>query len=311
MNFYNQFKNEIKKYDVWLFLLFMIVSGSIITPLFSDPVNIENLLRQATIIGIMTIGQFLVLITAGFDLSVGSVLALSSIITARFTSDNTYTGLAYALLASSLVGFFNGYVIVKWKISPFIVTIATMGIARGLAYMVGEAAILLDNDLILNLDQITIGFIPFPSVIWLVIILLMYIFVRIFPLGIHMYAVGGRETTARLAGVRVDRVKYTVYTISGFLAGVAGILFVSRTGTGMPHIGGGWELDTIASAVIGGTNMFGGEGNLFKAMAGVIIYMMIRNLMNLVGLDPFVQDMMKGVVILVAVAWRVTQSRNN
>jgi ribose transport system permease protein len=305
---YQKLGQLISEYDVWVILLVMIAAGAVMTPLFLDPVNIENLLRQSTIIGVMTIGQFLVLVSGGFDLSVASILALSSIITAKYTGDGSYAGLFYALAAGSIIGFLNGVIITRWKLHPFIITIGMMALARGLAYIVADAAIMLEDQTLLNLDKVSFGFIPLPTVVWLVLAAIVYVIIRFFPIGIYIYAVGGKETTARLAGIPVNWIKVTVYTISGFLAAIAGILFVTRSSTGMPHIAGGWELDTIAAAVIGGTNMFGGEGSLPKAMAGVIIYMMIRNLMNLVGLDPFVQDVMKGAVILLAVAWRVRQA---
>ncbi len=294
--------------DAWITLLLMVVLGSIITPLFYSPVNIENLLRQSTIIGVMTIGQFLVLFSGGFDLSVGSVLALSTIIIARYAGHGNFLGIAVALLACGGLGLVNGISVTWGRLPPFIATLGMMGIARGLSFAVSNNSIVMVDQTLSNLDKVTFGPVPLPTILWLVGICVVYFFLRISRLGVHIQAVGGREPTARLAGINITRAKVFVYTVSGLLAGVGGVLFVARSGTGMPHVGQGWELDTITCAVIGGTNLFGGEGSLTKAMAGVLIYMMIRNLMNLVGLDPFVQDMMKGVVILAAVSLRAAQA---
>jgi ribose transport system permease protein len=292
--------------DVWFILLAMIILGSVLNPLFYSPVNIENLLRQSTLVGIMTIGQFFVLITAGFDLSVGSVLALSSMLVANFSGQGQY-GLAYALLAGALIGLTNGLVITKARIPPFIATIGMMGVARGLSFAVKDQSVMVSNPVFHELDKISVGPIPLPTIVWLAIAIIAFAFLSGSRTSVHMYAIGGNESTARLAGINVTRIKLLVYTVSGLLAAIAGVLFVSRSGSGMPHVAQGWEMHTIAAAVIGGTNLFGGEGNLAKAMGGVMIYMMVRNIMNLVGLDPFFQDIMQGTIILLAVGWRVAQ----
>ncbi|MBK9613641.1 ABC transporter permease [Candidatus Amarobacter glycogenicus] len=296
------------KYDVWLILLAMIVAASLFTPNFLTSLNIANLLRQTSIVGILSIGQFLVILSGGFDLSVAAVMALSSVILASYGGENLWLAIFAAMAAGLLLGLANGLFISRGRMAPFIVTLAMLGIARGLAFSVADTSVMLRNESFGGCD-ISLGVLSMPAMVWLLAALLLQLLVRGTRTGMHISAIGGREDTARLAGVRVARVKTLVYAASGVLAGPACVLFVARSGSGMPHVGTGWELDTIAAVVIGGTDLFGGEGSLPRAMAGVIIYMMIRNVMNLLGMDPYLQDMLKAVIILAAVAFGLLRGR--
>ncbi|MFZ1466891.1 MAG: ABC transporter permease [Anaerolineae bacterium] len=297
------------KYDVWLILLAMIVAASLFTPNFLTSLNIANLLRQTSIVGILSIGQFLVILSGGFDLSVAAVMALSSVILASYGGENLWLAIFAAMAAGLLLGLANGLFISRGRMAPFIVTLAMLGIARGLAFSVADTSVMLRNESFERFSDISLGVLSMPAMVWLLAALLLQLLVRGTRTGMHISAIGGREDTARLAGVRVARVKTLVYAASGVLAGLAGVLFVARSGSGMPHVGTGWELDTIAAVVIGGTDLFGGEGSLPRAMAGVIIYMMIRNVMNLLGMDPYLQDMLKAVIILAAVAFGLLRGR--
>jgi ribose/xylose/arabinose/galactoside ABC-type transport system permease subunit len=183
-----------------------------------------------------------------------------------------------------------------------------MGIARGLAFSVSEKSILVDNPVVAALRSLD-GFLTTPTLVWLAVTLIAAgIFATTRP-ALHVFAIGGGEQTARLAGVPVDRVKIGVYTLSGMLSGLAGVVLVIRSSSGVPLGGIGWELDTIAAIVIGGTNLFGGEGRLLHAMAGVLIYQMIANVMNLFGLDPFYQNIVRAGVIITAVGLSMLRRR--
>jgi ribose/xylose/arabinose/galactoside ABC-type transport system permease subunit len=297
-------------YDVWLIALLMMALATALSPLFLTPLNLENLLRQSAIIGLLAIGQFLVILTGGFDLSVGAVLALSSVLVAQLSATSLPLALLAGVGAGALLGLANGLVVTRGRIPPFVATLAMLGIARGLAFAVSENSVTLRDATLRALNAGVIGFVPALALVWLLIAALVAAFLQLTPMGLHIYAVGGREETARLAGVDVARTKLLVYTLAGCLAGVAGILFAARSSSGMPHVGAGWELDSIAAVVIGGVSLAGGRGSLAKAMAGVLVYMAIRNLMNLLGMDPYFQDMLKAGIILAAVGLRVRSIPN-
>jgi ribose/xylose/arabinose/galactoside ABC-type transport system permease subunit len=297
-------------YDVWLIALLMMALATALSPLFLTPLNLENLLRQSAIIGLLAIGQFLVILTGGFDLSVGAVLALSSVLVAQLSATSLPLALLAGVAAGALLGLANGLAVTRGRIPPFVATLAMLGIARGLAFAVSENSVTLRDATLRALNAGVIGFVPALALVWLLIAALVAAFLQLTPMGLHIYAVGGREETARLAGVDVARTKLLVYTLAGCLAGVAGILFAARSSSGMPHVGAGWELDSIAAVVIGGVSLAGGRGSLAKAMAGVLVYMAIRNLMNLLGMDPYFQDMLKAGIILAAVGLRVRSTPN-
>lgn len=296
--------------EVYLIFLGMVVLATLFVPNFFTPYNVQSLLGQATVLGLLATGQFLVILSGGFDLSVGAVLALGSVVFAVYAAEyGLLAGTALAVGAGALLGLVSGIAVTKGGVPPFIATLGTLGIARGLAFTVSERSVILENDLFRGFSFASIGFVPLQAVVWILIAAAVYAFMRRSKTGLRVYAVGGAEDTARLAGVSVDRVKLLVYTASGCLAGVAGILFVARSGSGLPQVGNGWELDSIAAVVIGGTALFGGRGSLPKAMVGVLIYMTIRNVMNLLGLDPYLQDILKAAVIFTAVGLGVRRAR--
>jgi ribose transport system permease protein len=293
--------------EVWLMLVLLLVAGGLWAENFATPLNLNNLLKQTSIIGILAIAQFLVIVAGGFDLSVAGILALTSVITARYYPEiGGVPAIALALLTGLVLGLCNGLVITRGRVPPLVATLAMLGIARGIAFTITERSILA-NDFRPFGNASLAGVVPLTAIIWLALVALVYLFLRYTPVGLHIFAVGGREDTARLAGINVTRVKLLVYTLAGFLSGIGGILFVARSGSGVPNVGEGWELDTIAAVIIGGTNLFGGEGSLLRAMGGVLVYMVIRNVMNLSGIDPYYQDIIKAGIILVAVALRVAR----
>lgn len=285
---------------VWLVLLGMIILASVITPNFFTAFNIGNLLNQSSTYGLLAIGQFLVILSGGFDLSVAAIMALSSCIIAKYGSENIYLYIGLAVLLGTLLGFINGLSITYGKVPPMIATLAMAGIARGLAFNTTAQAISVEHPVIKFLGG-SIGIFSFSTIIWIVLIVIFSLFLYYSRTGVYIYAVGGNEDTSRLAGIKVNRIKLLVYTLSGLVSGMAGVLFVIRAASGVPHVGIGWELDTIAAVVIGGTRLNGGVGKLHSAMAGVLIYMLIRNALNIIGLDPFFQDIFKAIIILIAV----------
>jgi ribose transport system permease protein len=294
--------------DIFFILLFIGAIASLVSPAFLSARNLSNLLTQSALLGILSVGQFLVVVSGGFDLSVAAVMALSSLVLAS----NAAMGLAPAALLAVAVGLgcgvFNGIVVTIGRVVPLIATLAMIGIARGLAFSISERSILVRDPLLDTLRRVD-GFLSLPTMIWFAVVIVAVIWFRTTRQALHLFAIGGNEQTARLAGVAVNTVKLGVYSISGLLSGIAGVVLVIRSSSGVPLGGMGWELDSIASIVIGGTNLFGGEGSLPHAMVGVLIYQMIANIMNLAGVDPYYQNILRAAVIIMAVGLSVLRQR--
>jgi ribose/xylose/arabinose/galactoside ABC-type transport system permease subunit len=294
--------------DVFIILLVIATVAALISPAFLSTRNLSNLLTQSALLGILSIGQFLVVVSGGFDLSVAAVMALSSVVLAANAGLGLLPAAILAVAVGAACGLFNGIVVTIGRVQPLIATLAMMGIARGLAFSISERSILVNDPLLTALRE-TDGFLTFPTLVWFAVVAIAAIWFRTTRQARHVYAVGGNEQTARLAGVAFNTVKLGVYTASGFLSGLAGVVLVIRSSSGVPLGGIGWELDSIASIVIGGTNLFGGEGRLLHAMAGVLIYQMIANVMNLAGVDPFYQNILRAAVIIVAVGLSILRQR--
>jgi len=295
--------------EVLIVLLVLMVIAPQLSDKFLTELNIKNLLRQSSIIGILAISQFLVILISGFDLSVAGILAMSSVIIAHYTPEvGVRTATLYALGAGSGIGLLNGLAVTKGRVPPLIATLASLGISRGLAFTVTEKSLYVRDPLLEDINGWTYGVLTGPTVIWIVLAVLVFLFLMLTRTGMRIYAIGGNEDTARLAGVKVDRIKLGVYIFAGFMSAVGGLIFVIRSRSGVPHVGTGWELTTIAAVIIGGSNLFGGEGNILKAMVGVFIYQSISNIMNLMRLDPFYQDIVRAGVILIAVGFSMWQS---
>jgi ribose/xylose/arabinose/galactoside ABC-type transport system permease subunit len=299
----------VSRNDVYVILVVLAVIAAIVTPAFHSANNISNLLTQSALLGIISVGQFAVVVTGGFDLSVAAVMALSSVVLAKTAGSIGFGPAALlAVLVGAGCGLFNGLVVTWGRVQPLIATLAMMGIARGLAFSISEKSILVNDPTLTALREVD-WVVSVPTLVWIVVVILAALWFRTTRQALHVYAVGGNEQTARLAGVPADRVKVGVFSASGFLAGLAGVVLVIRSSSGVPLGGIGWELDSIASIVIGGTNLFGGEGRLLHAMAGVIIYQMIANMMNLAGVDPFYQDILRAAVIILAVGISILRQR--
>lgn len=294
--------------DVFIILLGFAIIASLAIPTFLTTGNIGNLLSQSALLGILATAQFLVVVSGGFDLSVAAVMAMSSLVFASNVGLGAGPAALLAVGAGGACGVFNGLVITKGRVQPLIATLAMMGIARGLALSISEKSILVNDPVVAALRGLG-GVISVPTMAWIAVVILGALWLATTKQALHVYAVGGNEQTARLAGVPVDRVKIGVYTASGLLSGLTGVVLVIRSSSGVPLGGMGWELDTIAAIVIGGTNLFGGEGRLLRAMAGVLVYQMIANVMNLSGVDPFYQDIVRAAVIVAAVGLSVLRQR--
>jgi ribose transport system permease protein len=274
--------------------------------------NLANLSRQVAIFGIIAVGQLLVILTAGIDLSVGSVLGLTGCVTAQLLVEGMPVPLAIVvgLLVGVALGLFNGSLVAYGKLPPFIVTLGMLGIARGLVLVLTDASTV--QPLPDSFGNIANGdFIGLPNLLWMfIIVVVVTAFVlRRTVFGRYIYAVGSNPESARLSGVPVTAVLVSVYSIAGLLAAVGGVLFASRLNAGIPTAGTGYELNAIAACVIGGASLFGAKGGAFGAAAGALIVATLNNGGNLLAVNAFYLQIIIGALILIAVAFDQWQSR--
>lgn len=296
-----------------LFVLCVIIS--ILSEKFLTADNSWNILRQISVNICISVGMTLIVLTAGIDLSVGSVLALCGAITAgllkngiAIASADTFIGftllgaLLAGILAGGLLGLFNGFVITKFRVPPFVATLAMLTIARGLTMLwtKGHPISNLGSDFSVIGTGWLIG-IPVPVWIAGVVVLLASFLTQQTRLGRYIYAIGGNENAAILSGININKVKLIVYGIAGALAAIGGIMVTSRLDSAQPNAGTGYELDAIAAVVIGGTSLSGGKGSIWGTVMGAIIIGVLNNGLVLLNVSPFWQQVVKGGVILIAV----------
>ena len=267
--------------------------------------NIMNVLRQTATNLYIACGMTMVIILGGIDLSVGSVIALSGVVTSGFIAFNGASlpaAICVGLLVGVLFGAFNAAVISKTTIPPFIVTLSTMNIARGAAYLyTGGQPVRVMSDSFNFIGSGYIQAIPMPVIYLVVIVALSSLILTRTKLGRHIYAVGGNPLAARFSGIKNSRVTFFVYLFSGILSAFAGIVLASRMFSGQPTAGQGAEMDAIAAVVLGGTSMSGGVGKLSGTVIGALIIGVLNNGLNLLNINSFWQYVVKGVVILIAV----------
>ncbi|HEX5780995.1 MAG TPA: ABC transporter permease, partial [Solirubrobacteraceae bacterium] len=274
--------------------------------------NMANLARQVAIFGIIAVGQLLVILTAGIDLSVGSVLGLTGCVTAQLLVEGMPVPLAIVvgLLVGVVLGLFNGGLVAYGKLPPFIVTLGMLGIARGVVLVLTDASTV--QPLPESFGNIANGdFLGLPNLLWMfaVVVGVTAFVLRRTVFGRYIYAVGSNPESARLSGVPVTAVLVSVYSIAGLLAAVGGVLFASRLNAGIPTAGTGYELNAIAACVIGGASLFGAKGGAFGAAAGALIVATLNNGGNLLAVNAFYLQIIIGALILIAVAFDQWQSR--
>jgi ribose transport system permease protein len=302
---------QIREVNIFIALIFMVIVMGAASPYFLTQDNIFNVLRGMSTIGIMAIGQTMVIITGGIDLSVGSLLAVSSMLTARLITVHSQTALFAVICGLSfglLLGMVSGLIITRFKINPFITTLGMLSIGRGLTYLLatgikGSVAsnIPMQNDSIIFLGSGYLGPVPFSVILLIFLVILAGIFLKRTVPGRYIYAVGSNERSARLSGVPVNKIRVFVYAISGFFCALAGIILTGRLSTAATNIGIGTELDVIAAVVIGGASLQGGEGTVTGAIIGATIMAIVRNAFVLLHIPNHFQTITIGAVIILAV----------
>jgi ribose/xylose/arabinose/galactoside ABC-type transport system permease subunit len=266
--------------------------------------NMQNVARQTSSVMIVGSAVTLIMIARGLDLSVGSIVAATCVLAAHLASTGTNLILAYmAALALGLVfGLLNAVLIVNLKVAPIIATLGTQNIARGAAYLISSSAILVGLPASWgNLGTTSFFGFPVPLLIAATVAIFFYWLLNRTVFGRHVFAIGGNEETARLSGVNVRKVLFTLYLMGGLAAGLAALVLSSRLGSGDPNIGIGFEFDVIVAVILGGTSLAGGEGRISGTILGALIVGFIGNGLNLIGVEPFWQYVAKGVALVVAV----------
>jgi ribose transport system permease protein len=295
-------------------ILVLILMGVVLTFLapksFPTTYNLFNVLRDVSYISISAFGECMVIITAGIDLSVGSVMGLAGIMSALTLAGGMSTpiGVLAGMATGAFFGFVNGILISKAKMQPFIITLGTMSIVRGLCYGItggwpipskGRAGVasLPDSFLLLGRGMV-LETVPYPVIFMIVLGLIIAFFLNRTITGKHIFATGDNPQAARVAGIRTENIKLMVYTLCGFLSGIGGILMTARLGTGDPRGASSYELDIIAAVVLGGTSLMGGEGSLPGVILAAAFMRLIRNGLTLLGSDPYWQPVAIGSVII-------------
>jgi len=285
-----------------LLLLFVIMA--VFVPGFFTVHNLTNVARQVSINAIIASGMTLIIITAGIDLSVGSMVALTGCVAmiALDRTDNSAFGIFIGLAVGALAGAMNGSLVAYLRLPAFVVTLGGLTIFRGMALTVtnGQPMIRFDGAYQWLGQGILFG-IPVPVWIMIIIVIMVHLLLTRTAFGAHVYAVGGNETAARLSGVRVELVKFSVYVIGGLLTGLAGMILMARLSSAQPASGEMFELDAIAAVVLGGTSLSGGRGVVWGTLIGALIIGILNNSLNLLGVSSFYQLVAKGLIILLAV----------
>lgn len=295
-------------FQEFILLVVLLVLGtifSLLTDTFLTIPNILNVLLQISIIAILGFGVTIIIISAGIDLSLGSVMALVGMGTAAILTSSTpsiFLAILGGLLIGGIVGFINGITVAYIHLPAFIATLAMMSIARGVALVVTNAIPIYNlPESFLFLGSGFLWGVPTPIYVMISLYFILNFILRKTKFGRYTYAIGGNEEATRLSGINIKRFKLLVYVVGGICTGVAGILFTARLGSGQPTAGVGYELDAITAAILGGTNLFGGSGNLIGTLIGAFVMGVINNGQALLNISSYVQNIVRGIIVILAV----------
>ncbi len=298
------FKNNQSQSKLYMGIVVLIIFIFITVPGFSSSGNITNLILRSVPLLAVSVGQTLVLLTAGIDLSVGAVLALSTAIASSLMQYNMAFGAIVAIIAGILAGTINGLAVTKLKINPFLVTLSTTIIIGGIALFIRPYPGGIIPIEFVNFITYRIGIVPSSAIIIFVAITVIGILLlkkSIF--GRHLFAVGGNFEAARLAGINADRVIVIAYMLSGFFASIGGLYMAARMSCGDPNVGGPFQMESITAAVLGGTALTGGKGGVVGTLLGVILVIMLGNIFNLLNFNIYWQQVTRGIILLIVVGF--------
>lgn len=292
------------RFGLLIALVIAVFVVTVLRPHFLNSANLLNVIRQISINGILAVGVTFVLLTAGVDLSLGSVVALAGVLAAHFAHPGDHplmVPVCIGILAGVSCGVINGTVVTLGRVAPFIATLGMMTVARGLALVCSDGRPVSNMSPAMKALAGDIGVIPIPAIILAVVSLGAWWLLTFTRIGRHIYAVGGSEQAARAAGINVGRVKMFAYTACGALTGLAGVVLAARITTGQPNAGVAYELDAIAAVVIGGTSLSGGIGTIGGTILGALLMGVIGNGLDLLNVSAYYQQIVKGLIIVAAV----------
>ena len=300
---YTQTLGWISRNSAPVALMVLCLFGSLLFPNFLTKLNLSAIAFQYSIIGFLALGQLMVILTEGIDLSQGSMVAFTSIVVATLMERyGMPVAILGGILATTLLGALNGLLVSRTPIPAFVVTLGMLGIARGLALLIsGAEPIAIAEPAFTSFGRSRLWELPVSLLLWVAVGVVLYLFLTRRRFGRHIYAVGGSQEGARLSGVNVQRVKFLVYVFSAFLTSIGALIWASRLRSGSPIGGSGYELESIAAVVVGGGSLFGGHGTVVGTFAGVLIFGVINSCLNLAGISPYWQGTLKGIMILLAV----------
>jgi len=301
-----QQKATLQKFGPLLALVVICIGLAFLSPAFLSVGNSFDVMRQVSINALISFGMTLSILLGGIDLSVGSILAVSSVLAAMTMKGGHGAALAVgiAIVAGAGMGSLNGVAIAKGNVAPFIATLGTMTLLRGVALVLSNGSPIsgFSSDFFSMLGGGYVArLVPVPVVLMLAMFAVFWFVLTRTVFGRHVYATGGNSEAAKLSGVNTDRVQILVYTVSGAMAALAGVILTSRLDSAQPTAGAGYELDAITAVVLGGTSLSGGRGWIFGTLVGALLIGVLNNGLNLMGVSAFYQQVVKGAVILIAV----------
>lgn len=301
------------QYGTLYAVIALVVVSSLVSPYFLTVENLFNVIRQWSMVALISVGMTFIIINRGIDVSGGSILALGCVLGAAILpATGVGAMIVLVLLAGTLCGILNGVAITRGNIPPFITTLGMMTIARGLALIIAEGRTIpanLSSGFQFWFGRGRILNVPTPILLVVLVFLAAGFVLRMTKYGRHVALVGDNETAAYVAGIHVKRVTLSVYVVHGFLAGLAGLVFLGRLGVGEPTAGFLFEMNAIAAVVLGGTPFTGGQGGVGATFLGVLILGLTYNILNLLGVSPYAQDVARGVIIILAVYMSVRRTR--
>lgn len=302
---------EMSRYSIFIILLVVFVAASFLSPNFLSSDNLLNVLRQVAVITILAYGAMTLIIGGMIDLSAGAVMAFAGVgsVMVYKSTDSMILAILAGIAIGVACNLVNAFLVATLRTPAFIVTLGMMLMARGAVLELTQGQNVLQLGDFIIIGQGNLGWVPIPALILVIITLVVWYLMNQTRYGRSVYAVGGNEEAARAAGIAVERVKYQAFLVNGVLVGIAGVIFMSRVNAGLPNAGIGYELQAITAPIIGGTSFSGGVGTVLGTLAGALIVGLLGNIMNLIGIGSYIQQIVMGLIIVVAVAYDVFSKR--
>ncbi len=302
---------EVNRYSIYIILLVVVVAASFLSPNFLSSDNLFNVLRQVAVITILAFGAMTLIIGGMIDLSAGAVMAFAGVVSVMVfkSTENMLLAILAGIAIGMICNLVNAFLVATLRTPAFIVTLGMMLMARGAVLELTQGQNVLQLGDFVLIGQGNLGWLPIPVLALIGITIAIWYLMNQTRYGRSVYAVGGNEEAARAAGIAVERVKYQAFLVNGALVGIAGVIFMSRVNAGLPNAGVGYELQAITAPIIGGTSFSGGVGTVMGTLAGALIVGILGNIMNLIGIGSYIQQIVMGAIIVVAVAYDVFSKR--